>query len=445
MLAGGERVLVAVSGGADSLALLHCLIQLRERLDLTLFVAHVHHGLRPEAEAEAAAVAAVGAAWGVPVSVERVAVRARTAARAGEGWAGPEGEARRARFAALAARARALDATRIALGHTADDQAETVVMRLLEGAGPLGLGGIPPVRGRYVRPLIDARRPEVEAHLRAAGVRWAEDASNRDPVYVRNRVRHDVLPFLAERWAPDAVAALCRGAAVARAAAGALAAHAGAELERLGGPDGGGLRLSVPGLLALPPEVAAEALRLAVARRQPDRALRGPARRALARLLDDPRRRAVRLGGALVERSGRWLRIGAGPLVPIRPRQWRPPGRLVLVEAELALTARLLEPALGWTPPRSPDRVAFDAAALPEDLVVRARRPGDRLVPFGSREPRRVKSVLADAGVPRWERERVPILEGAGEILWLAGVRRSAVAPVTASTRCILEVTVSAR
>jgi tRNA(Ile)-lysidine synthase len=152
----------------------------------------------------------------------------------------------------------------------------------------------------------------------------------------------------------------------------------------------------------------------------------------------------VRIGPVLVERSGRWLRIGAGPLDALRPRHWRPPGRLVLEEAGLALTARLVTHGPDWTLPRGADHVAFDAGALPADLLVRARRPGDRLVPFGSHDPRRVKSVLADAGVPRWERGRVPIVEGGGRILWVAGVRRGDAALVTAATQRILEVTVSA-
>src|SRR5262249_29073116 len=131
----------------------------------------------------------------------RVALRPSGAA--GAAWEGLEAEARRARHAALRTRAAAIGADRIATGHTADDQAETILMRLLQGAGPRGLGGIAPVRGAYVRPLIECRRAAIEAHLVARGLAWVEDASNRDVAFLRNRIRHDLVPFLSARWDAD--------------------------------------------------------------------------------------------------------------------------------------------------------------------------------------------------------------------------------------------------
>ncbi|MBI2205238.1 MAG: tRNA lysidine(34) synthetase TilS, partial [Candidatus Rokubacteria bacterium] len=179
MLAGGERVLVAVSGGADSVALLYTLLALRAELGLELHVVHVDHQLRPDSSRDAAFVAALAARLDVPADVVTVDV-----ARAGS----LEDAARHARYAALDARAAAIGATRIAIGHTADDQAETVVMRLLEGAGPRGLAAIPPVRGRIVRPLIETRRAAIADMLRAAGHEWLEDPSNADPRFLRNRI-----------------------------------------------------------------------------------------------------------------------------------------------------------------------------------------------------------------------------------------------------------------
>src|SRR3984893_5393990 len=171
MLRGGEAVLVAVSGGPDSVALLDVLCTLRTPLALSLSVAHVHHGLPPEAAAEAeggarlcargrgpggggGAVAGLGERLGGACRVERVTVRQAPP------WDGLEAESRRARHAALARAAHAAGAARIATGHPARDQAETVLMRLLQGAGPRGLGGIAPVRGRLVSPLIETRRAE---------------------------------------------------------------------------------------------------------------------------------------------------------------------------------------------------------------------------------------------------------------------------------------------
>ena len=164
LLRGDESVLVAVSGGPDSVALLDTLGELAAPLRLRLTVAHVHHGLRAEADRDAEHVRALADRLGVPFHLERVTVRG------GPPWEGLEAEARRVRLAALTACARAIGADRIATGHTADDQAETVLMRLLDGAGPRGLAGIRPARGPFIRPLIDSRRADVLAHLAARGL-----------------------------------------------------------------------------------------------------------------------------------------------------------------------------------------------------------------------------------------------------------------------------------
>jgi tRNA(Ile)-lysidine synthase len=443
MLRGGERVLIGVSGGPDSVALLHCLVTLRPVLDLDLVVAHVDHGLRPEAAAEAARVTARAEAWGVPAVVERVHLRSRGARGPGEEpWAGPEAEARRARLAALAARAGALGAQRIALGHTADDQAETVVMRLLAGAGPLGLGGIPPVRGPYVRPLIETTRAEVLAHLVRHGLDWADDPTNRDPAFLRNRVRHDVLPFLAAGWDPGAAAALCRGAAVARALQRELVERAAAGLatmSRAAGP--GALELDGTALAALPADLGAETLRLAVARVAPGLPLRGPARRALAQAAAGRGRGPLRLGPVTIERSGRRLRVATAALPPLRERAWSPPGRLPLDEIGAVLLARRCPRPADGPLEAGPEGAVFDADALPPTLLVRSRRPGDRLVRPGAPGHLRLKTLMAEAGVPRWERDRVPLLVAGDEILWAPGLGRGRAAPVTDRTRCILAVT----
>src|SRR5881397_4161740 len=243
MLAGGETVLIGVSGGADSVALLHVLLGLAPALGLRLHVLHVDHGLRPDSARDAEYVRALGSRLGVPVEVVGVRVAAGSV----------EAAARAARHAALEAAADRLGAARIALGHTADDQAETLVMRLLEGTGVRGLAGIPTVRGRLIRPLLESRHRDAVAALRAAGMEWLEDPSNRDPRFFRNRVRHGLLPRLAEETGGDLVARLGRLARRAREAVDALDHVAAAELSRLGREDDdGALVLSRSALAALP-------------------------------------------------------------------------------------------------------------------------------------------------------------------------------------------------
>jgi tRNA(Ile)-lysidine synthase len=317
-------------------------------------------------------------------------------------------------------------------------------MRLLAGAGPRGLAGIAPSRGLYVRPLIESRRGEIVAHLRGRGLPWVEDASNLDPAFLRNRIRHDVLPFLAARLDPDIVASLGRGSAVARALVSDLERRASAELARAARPGAGGLVMAVEALARLPVDLAAEVLRQAALRADPRLvALRAPGERALRRLLDPGApRRPVRLARVTIERSGRWLRVGAGAPAAIEPRRFAVPGRLDLDELGLVLDARAVPASPAYRFSLDRGTVAFDADRLPACLTVRGRRRGDRFTPFGGPGLRRLKSFLIDADVPRWERDRVPLLEADGEIVWVVGLRRGASAPVSGDTRRILEVTV---
>ncbi|HXG14757.1 MAG TPA: tRNA lysidine(34) synthetase TilS, partial [Calidithermus sp.] len=236
MLADGDGVVVAVSGGGDSTALLYLLHRLASERDLRLTAVHVDHGLRPGSGAEADHVRRLGARLGVPVAAVRVTVE-RTGSL--------QDAARRARYAALEAEASRLGAARIAVGHTLDDQAETVLMRLLQGSGLRGLAGIRPVRGRVIRPLLAVRRSDLRAVLAEAGLDWIEDPSNEDRRFLRTRIRLEVLPRLARE---------------------ALEAAAGEALGRLGRREPDAIVLSRSALRGLPPAVGTEVLRLAVSR-----------------------------------------------------------------------------------------------------------------------------------------------------------------------------------
>ncbi|MCK6554634.1 tRNA lysidine(34) synthetase TilS [Candidatus Binatia bacterium] len=190
MVAPGDRVLVAVSGGADSVALLGALAAMAPRLEVTLHAAHLHHGVRgAEADRDAAVAATVAERCGVSFTVERA-----TDLPAGANF---EARARARRYAFLRRVARIEGCARVATGHTRDDQAETLLMRLVRGAGRRGLGGMEPVRdGWLIRPLLACSRGDVLAFLAARGLPWCEDASNDDRHFLRNRVRHEVLPLL---------------------------------------------------------------------------------------------------------------------------------------------------------------------------------------------------------------------------------------------------------
>jgi tRNA(Ile)-lysidine synthase len=220
LMSAGDRVCVAVSGGADSVALLLALSEAnreREALGVVLTAVHVHHGLRSaEADADEAFVRELCDKLGVPLVVERVNVPARQAAER----EGLEEAARELRYRVFWELMKSSRADVVATAHTLDDQAETVVMKLLRGAWTEGIGGIAPavesgVRGRIVRPLLGARRAEVEAYLRERGQTWREDATNRDVSLMRNRVRHELIPIL-RGFNPGIDAALARLAEIAR-------------------------------------------------------------------------------------------------------------------------------------------------------------------------------------------------------------------------------------
>jgi tRNA(Ile)-lysidine synthase len=189
----GSLVLVALSGGADSTALLRALHRLCPEFDYKLAAAHLHHGLRgADADADLAFSRALCERLQVPFVAARWNTRERMRRR---GLSGQDG-LRRLRREFLTGTARRIDATAIATAHTADDQLETLLLRLGRGAGLTGLGGIAMRRGGWIRPLLEVSRAEIEADLRAVGQEWREDASNRDPAYARNRVRHQVVPAL---------------------------------------------------------------------------------------------------------------------------------------------------------------------------------------------------------------------------------------------------------
>jgi tRNA(Ile)-lysidine synthase len=298
------------------------------------------------------------------------------------------------------------------------------------------------VRGPFIRPLIASRRADVLAHLQSRGLGWAEDASNADPRFLRNRIRREVLPYLARVCGAGIVEALCRSAALSRAAVHDLDERARLEVERLATWGPSGAVFAVEALLALSPELAAAVLLHAAARLGDDRPRRGAVHRRVRRLLGAaPPRRALRLGRLAMERSGRWLRVGPASLPALGRREWDVPGDLVLEEVGLRLEARRFDRGADYRPPRERHRVAFDADRLPRPVIVRPRRGGERFTPFGGPGERRLKSLLSDEGIPRWERARVPLLVAGGDIAWVVGVRRGGLAVVGPETKRILEVT----
>lgn len=441
----GERVLCALSGGADSVALLVAMARLAQELAIEVVAAHVDHRLRGvESQRDATAAATLAAAQNVRFEL----LTAREAPPAG---ASVEAWARETRRELLTETARSLGARRIALGHTRDDQAETVLFRALSGTSLTGLTAMRPVSpgGVWIRPLLSARRSALRWALRAEGISWVEDSSNRNGLRPRGRLRHEILPLLEERIGPGAVDALDRLAAEAGEADDLLLELGESLLAEMRpvSPIDNEVRLETGPAAAYHPVVRRYALRRAYERVRGNRRDLGRSHLvALERLLG--RSGDAHLPGDVRARSAH------GYLTLTRNARddgnsWPEteiacPGTVSVPQTGLSITSRIIpREALGAPPLSDGHEIWLDADRVRPPLRVRPRLPGDRLVPFGAPGSRKVSDILIDRGIPRAERGRVPILTDEAGILWVVGIRRSDGAPIGPRTSRVLAIEVN--
>ncbi|MDI3316327.1 MAG: tRNA lysidine(34) synthetase TilS [Bacillota bacterium] len=426
-----QRVLVALSGGPDSSALLDALAAVREIWPLRLHALYVDHGLRPQAPEEARFCAELAAARRVPLEVRRVDVPS-LASR--PGWS-VESAGRHLRLRALEEEALRLGAERVALGHQADDRVETVLMRLLRGSGRRGLAAMAWVRPPFVRPLLAFRREETRAYCQAAGIRPREDASNADPAFFRNRLRLRLLPEM-ERYAPGLRRRLWNLAELLTDEEAWLDELTRALLPEVRLPDGS---LDRRRFRHLPPAAQRRLLRL----------LAGSPPRQLDFLRVEAARRAVLRGRGREELGAGWVLAAGGRSARLRRRDGaapagreRSPEQGVTTPPEatawtLPLSAVLLwrgadgrywrfrlegpaprpgEPGAHWQP------LWLDGRRLTEGgLAVRPARPGDRWQPSGLGLPVRLDRALRRRLAPA-SRARWPVLLYRGRPVWSPGL-----------------------
>lgn len=425
LLAPGDGLVVAFSGGPDSTALLWGLAQLAPRLALRLFAVHLDHAMDDGSAARAAAAARLAARLGVPFIAAR-----REALHDGESR---EAAARRVRYELLEEVRQAAGARWVATAHHLDDQAETVLLRLLFGSGIEGLAGIRPVHGRVVRPLLGAPRAELAAALAAApaaGLVPVDDPTNRDLAVPRNRVRHRLLPAL-QTGDPDLPSRLARLGSRARGAGAALDRRLAGLLTAVttvteGGGEAG-VSIARADLERLPAELWPFALAWLHRRAGAPYPAGAAARAELLRQLGGPGRTASDCG-----RGWRWEARGGLLVLRRTPEARKPvpdftytlevPGELDIpeVSVRMRLCRRAVEP---WMFRGSPYRAGLALPLTEGDRVtVRNRRPGDRIHPLGAGGSRRLKEVLIDRRVPRAARERLPLLCVGGRIAWVPGI-----------------------
>jgi tRNA(Ile)-lysidine synthase len=398
----GARLCCALSGGVDSVVLLQLLHELRPRLGFELAAAHVHHGLSPRADDWLAFCATLSARLGLAFLPFHVEV-------ARDDPAGLEAAARRARHAALDG----VGCDWLAFGHHQDDQAETLLFRLLRGTGVHGAAAMRAFergsegRPGRLRPLLGVRRAAVEAWARARGLQWVEDESNADCRFARNDIRHRLLP-VAEKGFPAAVPALARAAEHFREADELLDALAGMDQAACGG-----VGMAREALLALGDARAANLLRWQARRlggRAPSRAR---LHEALRQLRETHGQRALHVSLGDLACCGYRGKVWLEPVVAAEadlPQRWRGEARL-----EWGQGAVHFVPSVG----RGLSRTGLEGAAVVQ-LVPRS--PGLRLRADARRPSRSFKNLCQEAGIPAWLRDRLPVLEIDGEVAWIGAI-----------------------
>jgi tRNA(Ile)-lysidine synthase len=450
MISPGDGVLAAVSGGPDSVALLHVLWKLKSEFDLRLEVAHLEHGIRDEeARGDARFVAGMADRLGLPFHLKEVALPKIKAERGKGNLEEMAREARRDYFAAVAGER---GIRKVALGHTRDDQAETFLMRLFRGSGRKGLGGMAPVTRLkevegspvLIRPLIESSRKEIENYLAAENLEYRMDRTNRDTALLRNWVRLDLLPQLKERLDQRLDRRLAHMADIMRDEENFLQELTRGLLPQMAQK---GDLLRVP-LLEQPMAMQRRLIRLWL--EEVLGTLRGVEFDHIEAILSlisggppqgrvaIPRgREAVRNYDALrVEKKSRTRRAACySYLLPLD-------GELVIHEAGVTMASTRGAGAAA----RAHDELeaVFDSSALPPSLTVRNFRNGDRFQPLGMRGHKKVKDLFIEKKAPLAVRATLPLLVAGEEILWIPGYGRSEVAKVGPATKEVLKVKLSA-
>jgi len=439
----GDRVVVALSGGPDSVCLLDILYRLQDPFGIDLVVAHFDHGLRPsEDESETQFVGSMAKSLDLPFETKR----AGAVLRAGD--SSLEERAREARYQFLEEVREEVQAQKIALGHNLNDQAETVLMRLLRGSGPSGLAGIPPYRDdKVIRPLIELRREEIEGYLGTRGLQYVSDPSNLDTRLLRNRIRLELLPQL-KKYQPKIMELLGQTAEIMRTDDVWLEEEAEVWINEVAEKGANG-KVSIPlsPFAALPEALKARVIRQALRRAG------GNLRRvgfrhveAINRVAagERPQARVDLPNGVTARRvydnlvfSKKDAEVAQGFCYSLGG-----PGESYLESLECTIILEEMEKVILPNMGASPWIAFLDAGRITYPLMIRNFRPGDRFVPLGMGGHRKLKDFFIDLKVPSEIRKRIPILTCKDTLLWVCGLRIDDHFKVTSETRRVLKISI---
>lgn len=454
-LHAGERVGVAVSGGADSVALLLLLLELREKLGTVLSVVHFNHKLRGKAsDLDERFVARLAEKHELTFH----AGRADVAAKAKREKANLEDAARRARYEYFAELVEQGKLTRVAVAHTADDQAETVLAHVLRGTGLAGLGGIHPTAGAVFRPLLSFRRKELRAYLKRKKQTWREDRTNRDTHRTRARIRKKLLPLLEKQFQPGIVEHLTTLAELAREDEAFFEAIVEAKLSRIVRREADGIRVAITDLLPhkLHDDLNVEGTEDTESKEKKNH-IAALSKRMVRRIVTEVKQRDGQLGAGHVDavlalargvQSGRLLQLPGGlevrrerDTLVFRARsagnEEKSRSAWHVFEHQIDLTSGSQDvrvPELGcvfrlrvidWPPKRAETNklgAVLDRDRLHSPLVLRGWRPGDHMRPLGHRNAHKLTRLLNEKRISRWERAGWPVLSSGGLLAWARGL-----------------------
>lgn len=444
MLSAGDGVVIAVSGGPDSLCLLHLMYRLSKHLNLRLIVAHLNHCMRPEAEKEALGVKALAEEMSLPFVTRAVDIKKLKK----EKGISEEEAGRLARYSLLFDVAREYGASKIALGHHLDDQAETVLLNIIRGTGPDGLAGILPLtrRGSYIliRPLLCFRRTEIEEFCREQNLSPYTDSTNLELYYTRNKLRLELIPQLEREYNPRIREALFGLSKLAAADRKLLQGLARQYYKKLVNIDNDKIIINRDGLVKLPSALQGRVLRLALSHYLPAGRIN---RKHISRL--SVFARTGQAGKVIIFPDRVEARCLDDQLV-LSPRgtyatkkieqefELPVPGRVVLPDG-IIITAEIKDKDdVSWPP--EPSRAFLDYASIQKlSLKVAYRLPGDRFFPQGAAGSKKLKDFLIDQKIPLHQRDCLPLVKVDDIIIWVAGQRIAHPFRVTGKTEKVLE------
>lgn len=436
MIERGDRIIVGFSGGPDSVSLLHVLNSIKELYDIKLYAVHINHMIRgDEALRDEEYAKSFAKSLGIPFYIKREGVLEF----ADKNKMSSEEAGRFIRYSFFDETAKRVGANKIALAHNMNDQAETMIMRFIRGAGIGGLSGIKPVRdGRYIRPIIECSRDEIEEYCRENNLNPVIDSTNKESIYIRNRIRLEVIPYIKKYFNPNIVESLYKTSEVLRDEDEYINYAAAHEYERIRAEKG--IYIDKFNLLhiAIKRRIIRELIKTVKGN------LNGIESKHVEECIELIKKgvtgKSISLPGdiegavqySIFKIERRIERHGYEYSLPI-------PGILEINEENIVICTKVIDNNIGIYKDSKFIKY-FDYDKIDSGLKIRTRKEGDFIYPDGMTGSKKIKNIFIDKKISRSERDRIPLVAKGNEILWIFGIRDTRNYKVDENTRRILEI-----